>query len=507
MKLVRPVLFAAAALATVVPALAVGGLLAPAGASPATTCMGKPVTIVATAKVMKGTEGDDVVAMTPGAWNSFSALGGDDTICLTHGAPSGGRDPQGSWGYVNAGHGNDVVVNESTQASSMTIFLGAGEDRFIGSSYSETVFTDVESDDDFTPSPGSQRDVVEMGGGASVLTYGDEVWTLPSADGLNADAISFGSGSAELHYRGSMTPQGSVDLSQATPTFLNLSAVLPPDPKGAERKVLVDAPAARVTVDGAQALAWQGHVDTWEFGEYQAPSWDFSVSFLGTEADESLSFVHGYVGEVRLGAGDDSVEGGYGNWLHTRALDGGPGRDRVEYYRACQRLTARLGSQVDCDGQIVPLNGFEHVVVSSIAKRSRVTAIGTDGRDSAHVFGDRVAFHGGRGADQAVLSGKVARANGGPGADRLTAFARDAILRGHGGPDVLTLSYNDLRYKRAHATRQVALGGPGNDVLAGSSTKVGDRLIGGPGRDRVNGRGGKDYCDAEITKACKRAQS
>jgi hypothetical protein len=75
LKLARLVLLPAVALTVVVPALALGGALAPAGATAATTCLGKPVTIVATAQVKTGTEGDDVVAMTPGGWNSFDALG------------------------------------------------------------------------------------------------------------------------------------------------------------------------------------------------------------------------------------------------------------------------------------------------------------------------------------------------------------------------------------------------------------------------------------------------
>ncbi len=71
----RLVISTAVVLTTVVPALALGGAPAPAAASAATSCQGKPVTIVATTEVTTGTEGDDVVAMTPGAWETFDALG------------------------------------------------------------------------------------------------------------------------------------------------------------------------------------------------------------------------------------------------------------------------------------------------------------------------------------------------------------------------------------------------------------------------------------------------
>jgi hypothetical protein len=56
-------------------------------------CLGKPVTIVASTTVTTGTEGDDVVAMTPSGWSRFDALSGNETICLALGTATGGRDP------------------------------------------------------------------------------------------------------------------------------------------------------------------------------------------------------------------------------------------------------------------------------------------------------------------------------------------------------------------------------------------------------------------------------
>ncbi|WP_110182106.1 hypothetical protein [Nocardioides solisilvae] len=505
MNLARLVRWPAVALVAVVPALAAGGALDPAGATAATTCLGKPVTIVATAQVTTGSEGDDVVAMTPGGWNSFDALGGDDTICLVPGAPSGGRDPRGPWGVVNAGPGNDVVVNESSVGSGMTVYLGGGDDRFTGAGFAETVFADTERPHDFTALPGSQRDVIDMGGGSADPTLPDEVWSLPSADGSNADVISFGPGAAELHYRGAMASGGRLDFSDAAPTAVSLSVVLPPTPPGKDLELLIDAPSARATVDGVQVLAWDGLVGSWEVGEYLTPNPEPSVSFLGTEADESLFVRHGMLGEVRMGGGSDAVEGGYSSWSQVREIDGGPGRDSVDYYRACADLRVRLATEVACDGDAVPLTGFERARFSSSAKGGRTQIVGTDGRDNVDAFADRVTFHGRGGVDQAVLGGKVVRADGGPGADHLTAFGRDVVVRGQGGGDLISLTYNDLRYKRVPARRQVALGGPGRDVLAGSSTKVGDRLIGGRGRDRANGRGGPDHCDTEVTRHCGRA--
>jgi hypothetical protein len=93
----------------------------------ATTCLGKPVTIVASTEVTVGTEADDVVAMTPLGWSTFDALGGNDTICLALGAArEGGRDPQPPAGRVDAGAGDDVVVDESPDYPGVTMDVGLG---------------------------------------------------------------------------------------------------------------------------------------------------------------------------------------------------------------------------------------------------------------------------------------------------------------------------------------------------------------------------------------------
>ena len=98
--------------------------------------------MVATATVTAGTEGDDVVAMTPLGWSKFDALGGDDTICLALGSATGGRVPMPPTGWLDAGPGNDTVVDESeVQAgAAMTVALGTGDDSFTGNGLGERVF-------------------------------------------------------------------------------------------------------------------------------------------------------------------------------------------------------------------------------------------------------------------------------------------------------------------------------------------------------------------------------
>ena len=45
-------------------------------------------------------------------------------------------------------------------------------------------------------------------------------------------------------------------------------------------------------------------------------------------------------------------------------------------------------------------------------------------------------------------------------------------------------------------------GGPGSDQLYGADKST-DVLVGGPGRDSADGRGGTDTCRAEVTRHCE----
>ena len=121
---------------------------APVHAAAPTTCQGKPVTIVATTTVTAGTEGDDVVAMEPGAWTSFDAKGGNDTICLALPAEIitdhyGTRE---QLGIVDAGPGDDTVINlmpVRATGISATVVLGLGSDTYTGADAGEEVHAET----------------------------------------------------------------------------------------------------------------------------------------------------------------------------------------------------------------------------------------------------------------------------------------------------------------------------------------------------------------------------
>ncbi|WP_162799340.1 hypothetical protein [Nocardioides sp. 616] len=521
MKRAWPVLipFAALSVLAAVPALGAAPAVAGLGDA-ATTCLGKPVTIVATTEVTTGTEGDDVVAMTPGGWFSFDALGGDDTICLAQIESIPGPYGQAT-GRADAGPGDDVVVNPpGTGAYSLEVGLGAGSDTFTGNSETgERVFAESTTDDydDHTdpPPPGDQRDVIDMGGGPEERYvpewYADAVWSIAPPGGANADRITFGVGGSYLYYTGAMAPEGNLDVTAATHTTLHL-----PKPGGAEPvargELLVDNVAHRATVGGVQVLAWQGHIGTFNFGDKMGVDWTLPVSFLGSDAAESLRYDYGTYGDVRLGGGDDFLETSEyasSRGLTFRSADGGPGRDRIALINRCSTLTIRLAGKMTCEGTSVPFTGFEGVRATARVADGRVTVVGTAVDDYISVRANQVKVDAGAGDDDVWPRGRKVRVNAGPGADRVDVQAQDVVVRGQAGPDRISLAYpyDAVPGKKPRVRRWVALGGPGRDVLKGTHQKrpVGDRLIGGPGRDRADGDAGKlDYCDAEVTRRCER---
>ncbi|UUZ59630.1 hypothetical protein [Nocardioides sp. B-3] len=169
----------------------------------ASTCRGKAVTIVASSTVTVGTEGDDVVAMTPSGWYNFDAPGGNDTICPAVGIGGGGEIPTGT---LNAGAGDDVVVNRATASlgSSMFVGLGAGEDTFTGNDTPARVVADSAYTYGLPtyPPAGAQRDVINTG------TGGGSVTSVAPPGALNDDRIIFGGGDACVVYIGAMGPRG-----------------------------------------------------------------------------------------------------------------------------------------------------------------------------------------------------------------------------------------------------------------------------------------------------------
>jgi hypothetical protein len=505
----RRILIAAATITASI-AVMVSMLVAPpAGAAQpaATTCLGRPVTVVASSSVTTGTEGDDVVAMTPGGWNQFDALGGNDTICMAVPAAIGGSDPWPPTGWVEAGAGNDMVMDESevVAGAQVSVGLGAGDDSFTGNGLSERVFADssIQTYDGPVPA-GTQRDLIDSGAGA------DTVYTAAVEGQLNADRIVFGAGEATVDYRGAMGPDGVLDVSAATSARLQVplpGAALPV----AVGELVVDNAARRATVGGTTVLTWTGEIRSFQLGRDPGTSSGLPVSFIGTDADEGVAVSGGPIGDVRFGAGDDYLKvEAYNDPFVPRSLDGGPGSDTAQIDTACLVLTVVVDETVACDGAPGPLVGVEEVLESSDRGGSQVTLIGTARSERLVAIGDRVTVRG-RGGDDDILvdEGWTTRVRGGDGDDRIYVEGDDVVVRGDAGADRIRLD-GPLNYylfggKPVKTGQHVAQGGRGPDVLIGSDYKVADRLVGGRGRDRADGRKGqRDFCLAEVTRRCER---
>ena len=145
----------------------------------AETCRGLPATIVgADNQRLVGTEGPDVV-VTNGA-QSLSALGGDDTICVTGTPVTAGQ----GIAIIDAGAGDDYV-EASVQGRGTTTVLGAGADTFIsGNGAEHSVHTGTSP---LRSSTDTEADTV-------LITLGNASVTSGQADTDNPDTVEINRG-------------------------------------------------------------------------------------------------------------------------------------------------------------------------------------------------------------------------------------------------------------------------------------------------------------------------
>ncbi|MCP3423777.1 hypothetical protein [Nocardioides pinisoli] len=495
-----------AVLALAGPAWLVAAAPGSAAAAP-TTCAGKPVTIVATTTVTHGTEGDDVVAMEPGQWNTFDAGAGDDTVCLAAGrADINDRDSRPPAGFLDAGTGDDTVVNltpsDTTGMIFTTVVLGLGDDSFQGSDIGEEVFAETRTadyDDPYAVDPaftGSQTDVI---------TSAATVYSAAPNDGANQDQITFGSADARMVIGGTLAPEGRVDVSAAASATLEIrrpSGLRPSAPAD----VTVDNGARAVTVAGASVLTWTGDFDIVNLGRPQLRPDEPAVSFTGTDASETVNVTDLPIGRISLGDGRDKL---FVNSLNSpyipRTADGGPGRDWFVVFAVCRSLTVRLGAGSACDDVTGDVSDFSSVAVATEVTGSTATLRGTGRGERLSARGVHVVVRGRAGADTIVADGLAsARVHAGTGADDVVGYADDLVAMGQGGRDRIEVAAS-TDPRPADRRQRVALGGAGDDVLVGSRDTRRERLVGGLGKDRADGRKGRrDFCDAEVRLRCER---
>ncbi len=498
-------------IAFAISAIGAAGLAAvPAFASSApTTCEGKPVTIVATKTVTQGTEGDDVVAMEPGAWLFFDALGGDDTICLAAGAPDiNDRDSRPPFGYLDAGAGDDTVVNlmaPGTTGVGTTVVLGLGSDSFRGADVGEEVFADLRVDnfaDDPYPFPAEF-----VGAQADTVTGAATVFSAAPLDGPDQDRVTFASPTARLVWEGRMGTQARVEFPAGGAGQLEMRGMRRLAPV-APSEVVVDNLTRDIRVGGETTFRWTGDVRGFTFGTPQRARSEVSISFVGTDAAENLWTTDLPIGDVAMGGGDDGLHvQGLNTAYVPRSADGGTGDDALFLESTCIDLEIRLDESATCNGIRGTLVGFEDAVAGASWDDGTLILVGTSRSERLVGSAQQVRVRGRGGADEiGVDESYVARVSAGPGRDQIWVSGDDVVVRGGRGRDHITLQGSGaLAEVAGHPKRQIGRGGRGNDVLIGTDARRGDRLVGGRGRDRADGRAGShDVCRAEVTRRCER---
>lgn len=445
---------------------------APAHGAPTITCQGKTATVVGSS----GTEGDDVMVVVPQLGVTAQALGGNDLICIVA-APEGVIRSV----VVDAGAGDDTVVNESTDVEDVwyTTILGAGADSYTGldavipsnpqaSPFYETVFAGVRDlpTGSVEGSLDVDVDVIDTRGGNDVVHSGT---TTPGA--TNNDTVLTGTGDDTVEWAGERRGAGTLDVG----TGANTLAV---HPGWQGTSTMVSGPARAAIVDGRTVLRWEGSVARYEVGVHTRDQ-----SFTGTNADETLVLASRTVGGRRvisMGRGDDHLA------LYSMGsgrVTGGPGRDSYSG-TGCSTATVRIGGTFACvplgDGatrHTFGFDDFEDLVLTG----ADVTVVGGAADEKIKVVASRIRVRG-RGGD-----------------DVLNANASGALRGDH--PVVLAGGTGADRVVGSPASDRL-LGGRGNDTLFGGGRS--DEILGGPGRDKGFGQLGRDRCVAEVRRSCER---
>lgn len=416
-------------------------LLVPTGAQAAAdTCRGLPATIVgADNQRLVGTEGPDVI-VTSGA-QSLTALGGNDTICVTGTPVTAGQ----AIIDIDAGAGDDYV-EASVQGRGTATTLGAGADTFIsGNGAEHSVYAGTSR---LASSTDTDPDNVR-------ITLGNASVTSGQTDTENPDVVEINRGS--VVWKGRMTGQAPLTATGGG-SHLVLDAI--------PGSTLIDAGQGYATSQ-ASSLGFTGFT-SFVFSGGDAGG---KLTFRGTGADERLEAFapDDFERDVTMGGGDDFY-GTNGTGTRSSKARGGTGHDEVLLALPKYDVTADLdgGRAVARKGRtkkIVKTTGFEDL--SLTARRGIVD--GTPASEQIIVAACRVNISGDRGKDFLAATDELDDVWPVRDCSRYSAY-----LSGGRGKDML-------------------FGGPGND-----------RLIGGAGRDTLDGGSGRDVCQGEKRRGCER---
>jgi len=424
---------------TVVLAVVVTALAAPAAHAAPETCHGQPATVVGTpGGSATGTDGDDVI-VSNGADDVVGGAG-DDTICVTAVADGQAVD-------VDAGPGRDLVDTVGGDSGggyleAMRIVLGSGADELVGGAAVDTVYTGSAYGVD------TDTDRVSTGGGS------DNVYT-GQAGRPDDDDVDLGEGPGGI-WVASERPTGVLRSAAQSPWA---TIDVPPFGPG---DWVVDDGAGQATLDGVTVISWENLAMRNVKGLPGS-----RLRYVGTDGDDITNIGGGRVRGVDLGAGDDQIVIRPDDRI-TGTVTGGPGNDEVAVnalHVVADLRDQTLSTQAGRAG--ARITGIESFAVQAALS---ATVRGSSGPDLLSVDACRSRVRA-RGGDDQVDS----------------PTSRGPYNRCH------TVPRRDIDIR--------LYGGPGDDVLHGGP--VPNRLYGGPGDDTADGGRSYDVCRAEHRISCE----
>ncbi|MEQ8787933.1 MAG: FG-GAP-like repeat-containing protein [Pirellulaceae bacterium] len=396
---------------------------------------------------VEGSSGDDVIVINQVGdqivfdGGSFQLPDGNASLPRTY-----VDSPQFSEFRIDAGEGNDVVVNNTNIP--MRIYGGTGDDFLIGGDGDDELHGD--DGDDF------------LDGGAG----DDELWGSAGRDNLHG-----GRGVDQLH--GGADGLQDVMRGDVLDTFIN--------PTGEE-----------AVGDGAARDSNGGYTGE-QFG-FQV-TWNDGVIWIdATNADDTLVFAQSegrlfipgwgtvyqvqevrYI-DVRGGAGDDVI-------INTLSVDsymrGGDGDDLLVGGRSRDVLWGNAGEDALAGGWGSDSTIADDNVSIDIGDR-KVAVLGTSAND-------RILVN--QNSDSLIIY--VGTVEAGESRDRQVA---SLALNHLDTQQVEILGYDGDDYLRNNTNRLgLLIGGAGDDTIFGGGAR--DIIHGDAGDDRIDGNGGDDYLD------------
>lgn len=424
---------------TVVLAVVVTALAAPAAHAAPETCHGQPATVVGTpGGSATGTDGDDVI-VSNGADDVVGGAG-DDTICVTAVADGQAVD-------VDAGPGRDLVDTVGGDSGggyleAMRIVLGSGADELVGGAAVDTVYTGSAYGVD------TDTDRVSTGGGS------DNVYT-GQAGRPDDDDVDLGEGPGGI-WVASERPTGVLRSAAQSPWA---TIDVPPFGPG---DWVVDDGAGQATLDGVTVISWENLAMRNVKGLPGS-----RLRYVGTAGADITNIGGGDVTGVDMGAGDDQVVIRPVGRLRG-VVTGGTGTDKVTVTASRVRADLR-------DGVLSTRAGHADAMITEVEDFSAEAA-------------QYATVHGTPRPNHLEVNACRSRVRGGGGDDLIGSSAS----RGR---------YSQCRDVPRREIDVRLYGGPGDDALRGRS--VPDHLYGGPGRDTADGGKSHDVCRAEHRVDCE----